>query len=260
MDASNLESISDDGSAIAANVVGEAGGPMGSVYLRKLDGSPGVRLGAGAAFVLSPDGKWVSGYSSKDGLVRQFKLFPTGAGEERPVAIPELDWGVVVGWLPGDQKYLVAGARHGKKEACFAWDASSNSLRTVCPEGIPDSILPLSPDRQWVLSGGPDGQTYTYPVAGGTPRLVRGLSPHDEPIGWRADNRSLFLVTHHDTNRSLPVSVLDIESGNKTSMMEIRPTRPVDEVFNLQISPDGQAYAYSFRVKVSDLYVATGLQ
>jgi serine/threonine protein kinase len=260
MDASNLKSISDDGTAIVANVVGEAGGPMGSVYLRKLDGSPAVRLGAGAAFVLSPDGKWVSGYSSKDGLVRQYKLFPTGAGEERAIAIRELDWGLVTGWLPGEQKYLVAGSRHGKKEQCFAWDASSNSLRSICPEGIPDNLLPLSPDRQWVLSGGPDGQTYAYPVAGGTPQLVRGLSPHDQPIGWRADNRSLFLLTHHDTNRTLPVSVLDIQTGNKTSWMEIHPMRPVDEVFNLQIAPDGQAYAYSFRVKASDLYAATGLR
>jgi serine/threonine protein kinase len=260
MDASNLESISDDGSAIVANIVGEAEGRMGSVYLRKLDGSPAIRLGAGAAFLLSPDGKWVSGYSSKDGLIRQYKLFPTGTGEEQTIAIRELDWGFVVGWLPGDRKYLVAGARHGKKENCFAWDASSSSLRSICPEGIPDNVLPLSPDRQWVLSGGPDGQTYAYPIAGGTPRLVRGLSLHDEPIGWRADNRSLYLVMHHDTNRVLPVSVLDIESGKRMPWMEIRPTRPVDEVVNLQITPHGEAYAYSFRVKVADLYVATGLQ
>jgi hypothetical protein len=260
MDASNLIGISDDGSAIAANVVGDAGGPMGSVYLRKTDGSPALRLATGGGFLLSPDGKWVSGYSSKDGLARQYKLFPTGVGEEQPIAIPGLAWGAVVGWLPGFQQYLVGGARPGKKNECFVWDGSSNNLRSICPEGLPDIIPLLSPDRQRVLSPGPDGRTYVYPVAGGKPQLVEGLTPHDNSRGWRADSRSIFITTHHDTNVTLPVSILDIESGKRTPWMEIRPSRPVDEVFNLEIAPDGQAYAYNFRVKVSDLYVATGLQ
>jgi serine/threonine protein kinase len=259
MNASNLEGISEDGTAIAANVVGEAGGPIGSVYLRKTDGSPAVRLASGRAWVFSPDGKWISGYSSRNGLDRQVKLFPTGAGEERLIAIGELAPANVVGWLPGDQQYLVEGMRPGKKLQCFAWDASTNRLRAICPEGIDDYLLLVSPDRQWVLGRAPDRQTYAYPVAGGKPQAVEGLSLHDEIVGWRADNRSVFITTHHDTNRTLPVAALDIASGKRTPVMEIRPARPVDEVFNLQITPDGQAYAYNFRVKVSDLYVATGL-
>jgi WD40 repeat protein len=260
MDASNLMGISEDGTAIAANVVGEGGGPMGSVYLRKTDGSPPVRLASGTGWVLSPDGKWISGYSSRNGVDRQNKLFPTGAGEERPVAPGELLGPAVFGWLPGDQQYLVQGIRPGRKIECFAWDASTNRLRPICPEGIPDQILLLSPDRQWVLSGGPDGQPIAYSVAGGKPQPVQGLSLHDQIVGWRADSRSLFITTHHDTNRTLPIAVLEIANGKRTPWMEIRPARPVDEVFNLGITPDGQSYAYNFRVKVSDLYVATGLQ
>ena len=149
--------------------------------------------------------------------------------------------------------------RPGKKLQCFAWDASTNRLRPICPEGIDDYLLLVSPDRQWVLGRAPDRQTYAYPLTAGQPTLVHGLSPHDEIVGWRADSRSLFITTHHDTNRTLPVAALDIASGKRTPVMEIRPARPVDEVFNLQITPDGQAYAYNFRVKVSDLYVATGL-
>jgi|SRR5579871_1148488 len=259
MDASNLRGISADGSMIAANVVGEAGGPMGSVYVRKTDGSPALRVASGTAFLLSPDGKSVSGYSSKNGIARQYKLFPTGAGEEQTVAIRGLQWNAVTGWL-GDQQYVVVGTRPGKKEECFVWNATNNSLRPVCPEGIPDDLGVLSPDRNWVLIGAGGGQAKAYPVAGGTPRVVPGLSPHDEIVGWRADSRSLFLTTHHDTQRTLPIDTLDLDSGKRTSWKELRPSRPVDEVSNPHITPDGEAYAYNFRVKVSDLYVATGLR
>ena len=261
LDASNLVGISDDGRTIATNIVGESGGPKGSVYLRKTDGSPPIRVGDGKAFALSPDGKWISGYAARDNVARQFLLFPTGAGEEYPVKIPALgNGGVVYGWLPGDRQYLVGGALPGKRWQCFAWDAGRNTLREVCPEGIPDQMMYLSPDRQWVLSVGPQGRLFAYSVAGGDPREVRGISAHDAVLGWRADSRSIFIAAHRDSNKTLPVSTLDIVSGQRTAWMEIRPMQSVDEVFNLRITPDGSAYAYNFRVKSSDLYTADGLR
>jgi len=261
LDASNLVGISDDGQAIVTTIVGESGGPMGSVYLRKTDGSPPIRVGDGKALDLSPDGKWISGYAARENVARQFLLFPTGAGEEFPVKIPTMgNGGVVVGWLPGDRQYVVIGELIGKRWQCFAWDASRNTLREVCPEGIPDAILNLSPDRQWVLSRGPKGGWFAYPVAGGAPREVQGISAHDTVIGWRADNRSIYIAAHRDSNKTLPVSTLDIVTGQRTAWMEVRPMQSVDEVFNLRITPDGSAYAYNFRVKSSDLYTADGLR
>jgi eukaryotic-like serine/threonine-protein kinase len=82
LDAGNLKSISDDGSMILASITGEGGGAKGSVYLRHTDGSPAIRLGDGVAFSLSPDGKWVTGYSSTETSNRKYMLTPTGAGEE----------------------------------------------------------------------------------------------------------------------------------------------------------------------------------
>ena len=101
LDSSLLAGISDDGSVIAASITGEGAGQKGSVYMRKLDGSQPIRVGDGRAFVLSPDGKWISGYSSADGANRQYHLLPTGAGEERPTQFPALQLGIVFGWMPG---------------------------------------------------------------------------------------------------------------------------------------------------------------
>ena len=70
----------------------------------------------------------------------------------------------------------------------------------------------------------------------------------------------MFVTTHHDVNKVVPVSVLDIGTGQTTPWKDITPGRPVDAVSNLQITPDGRAYAYNFLVKLSDLYIADGVK
>jgi hypothetical protein len=88
---------------------------------------------------------------------------------------------------------------------------------------------------------------------------VNGLSPHDIPIGWRNDNRSIYIVTHHDESKNIPVSILDPESGKSAPWKDIHAGRPVEQILNLAITPDGDAYAYNYIVKTTELYVAEGL-
>jgi serine/threonine protein kinase/Tol biopolymer transport system component len=265
LDHSLLAGISDDGSLIAASVTGEGGGPKGSVYIRKMDGSPPVRVSDGHAFVLSPDGKWISGYTSPDGVSRQFRLLPTGAGEERPVKVPGLGLSAPFAWV-GNERYIVMGLEQGKDSGsfwrCFFWDAQANAVRPVCPEGIPDDIVFASPDRKWVLSQAPGGGHLTaYPVDGGVPKPVVGMAPTGEgPIGWRSDSQSIYVWCTGDCPKTQTVSILNIETGKRTPFLEIHPARPVDEMDSIHITPDGRAYAYNFTVRLSDLYVASGLK
>jgi hypothetical protein len=86
------------------------------------------------------------------------------------------------------------------------------------------------------------------------------LTLHDIPIGWRADGRAIYIQTHADTNKKFRVSILDVNSGQRTPWKEILPARPVDQVLNLAITPDGRAYAYNFVQTTSDLYVVQGLR
>jgi Tol biopolymer transport system component len=262
LDASNLRGISDDGRVIAATIIGESGGPNGSVYLRKTDGSPPIRLGDGAATALSPDGKWVSGAISLNPQSWRFFVIPTGAGEEREISIPKLGGvNAVIGWSLDGQTLFIQGPSENKREwQLYAWNSVTGSLRAIGPSGIQDSAKLVSPDRTHIVSLGPDERWWSYPVEGGEARPITGLSTHDAPIGWRDDNRSLFVVMHHDENKMLHVSVLDSVSGQQTPWKQIQPSRPVDEVLNLKITPDGRAYAYNFRLKLSDLYIADGFK
>ena len=266
LDASDLASISEDGRMILADVTGASGGPHGSIYLRRTDGSAPVRLGEGKAFGFSPNGQWLTGYTTEDGVRRRFVLLPTGTGEEKQVSIPGLEKqsGLIVGWLPGDQNYLVEGQAAGSAKngwQLFAWDAVRGTLRAVSPQGMSGDTLPqISPDGQRYFDRGPDGQWHVYSIADGRQNEIRGLTRHDIPAGWRDDNHSIYVRTHSDTNQMMRVAVLDIDQGERKPWKEIRPSRPVDEVENLCVTPDGRAYAYNYRQATSDLYVVRGLR
>ena len=262
LEASEIASISQDGGMILADVVGASGGRGGSVYLRRTDGSPAVRLSEGNAFGFSPDGKWLTGYTTKDANNRKFVLWPTGTGEEKEVSVPGLEVALVIGWLPGEQNFLVSGARPGKKGwQRFAWDAAHGTLRAVSPEGMSGEGLPLvSPDGQRFLDRGPDGARHVYSIADGKQADIHGLTAHDIPAAWRADSHSIYVRTHADTNKMMRVSILDIDTGERKPWKEIHPSRPVDEVFNLCVTPDGRAYAYNYRQATSDLYLVKGLK
>ncbi len=266
LDASELASISQDGRTLLANVVGASGGPRGSIYLRRTDGSPPVRLGAGKAFGFSPDGKWLTGYTTPDAIHRDFVLLPTGTGEEKNVAVPGLNnqKGIIVGWLPGDQNYLVMGALAGNTKngwQLFAFDAVKGTLRAVSPQGMSGEGTPrLSPDRRRYYHQGPDGQWHVYSIADGKQGDMRGITAHDVPMGWRADNHSIYVLMHSDNSQMMRVGILDIDTGERKLWKEIHPSRPVDEVSNLCVTPDGRVYAYNYRQASSELYLVKGLK
>ena len=59
LDFTFLTDLSEDGRTLLFQEWGDGGGTAGSVYLRRMDGSPPLRLGEGFGLSLSPDGQWV---------------------------------------------------------------------------------------------------------------------------------------------------------------------------------------------------------
>jgi hypothetical protein len=223
--------------------------------MRRTNGSAPVRLGDGVAFGLSPDGKWVAGFSSRDTGNRMFELMPTGPGET-------IRSRLIVGWLAGGNYLVMEKSPGGNGVRYEAWDAVANTYRPVSPDGLPDSDeLPLvSPDGHRFLTIGPDGVRHIYSIDGGEPKPIVGLTPHDRVVAWNADGRSIYVAIHRNQNRTIPVSILEMESGKRTPWKEIKPMVPVDEVGSLRITPDGKAYAYNFTYLRSELFVADGIR
>ncbi len=154
--------LSADGKTVLFSESGEGGGAGYSVYIRKTDGSPAVRLGEGNTQDLSPDGEWALAivHSASD---PQLVAYPTGAGE--PKVFPK-DGVSVFGatFLPPDGKQiLITGSEAGHGSRLYLRDFSGGKPRALSPEGY-STIGVISPDGKWTVVRGPDRKRYLYPI------------------------------------------------------------------------------------------------
>jgi eukaryotic-like serine/threonine-protein kinase len=258
LDWSNASDISADGKTILFAEAGEGGGAGYSVYIRKTDGSPAVRLGEGSSQALSPDGKWalaITHIASEPQIV----LYPTGVGETKALPREGLV-AQVAHWLPDGKQILFTASEPGHGSRLYFQDLSGGKPHAISPEGYRSFSRCISPDGKLVAARGPDQRLYLYPVAGGEPSGIPGLTPEDTPTGWSADGRALYVYRR----RELPAKVyrLDIATGSKELWKELMPfdAAGIVSVSPPLIAPDGKAYAYNYIRTLSDLYLVEGLK
>ena len=249
-----LTDMSKDGKTVIFSETGEAEGTNYSIFLRKTDGSPAIRLGDGGSAFLSPDGQWVV---SAVGAPAKLMLLPTGVGEPRQLTDDKTEH-LGAAWLPDSKSIVFSAAEPGRGPRTYLLDVQGGAPRALTPEGTSGSLV--TPDGKRVLAVDAKYQCWLYPIAGGDPQKLNLTLGADESIaGFFGDGKSVFL-----TNSNLPVKIerVDLASGRREAWNEITPADPagVQGIPRIKFSADGKSYAYStFRV-LSDLYVVDGLK
>ncbi|MGE5244265.1 MAG: protein kinase domain-containing protein [Betaproteobacteria bacterium] len=242
--------LSDDGQWLLFDEEGDGGGPDYSVYLRKTDGSPAVRLGSGGALALSPDGAWALAQRLNPAPA-QLMLLPTGAGQAKQVtsdAITHLD-----GAFTADGRHIVfLGFEAGHKARLYRQDLAGGAAKAITPEGL---VGPLSPDGMMVATQ--DGRLYT--LAGGSERPIPGFEKTDGLVRWGRDARTLFVREPADGGAA-QVFQLDTTTGRRTPVRVIKPAAGTRGVNRILLTPDASAYVFGYRVVQCDLYQITGLK
>ncbi len=224
------------------------------VYLRKVDGSPPVRLGKGFATALSADGKWVLATSMRS--PSQVVLLPTGAGETREITNDNISHRVAA-FLRDDKHFLFSGDEPGHAPRVYVQEIDGSGPRPLTPEGV-YGFLRVSPDGNMVVISG-QRQSWLLPVGGGEPQLLRTVTPGEGICGWSADSRSLYVV-----HPGLPTKLfkLDTASGKREPIREFAPAdrAGVEQVGPIDMTADLRAYAYGFSRILTDMYVVDGLR
>jgi hypothetical protein len=261
-DSSNPLSLSRDGRQVLFMEVAatESGGTRSDevnadppLYLRGIDGSPAVRIGAGFPAALSPDARWVA----TCGAPRKVLIFPTGPGGDR-----RLDLGDVtcrdLGWFPDNGRLLVIGQQPGHGPRAYVVDAVSGNPRPLTPEGT--TCGPPSPDAREAPCTDEQGRVLLYPVAGGPPRPVLGLEPGETPGDWSTDGKSFFVARWEDMP-PIRVFVVNPATGGRRLWKEFQPA-DMTGVTDTSIvgTNDFQSYVYRYRRVLSDLYLIDGLR
>ncbi len=260
LDYSFAADLAADGKTLLFDEEGEAGGANYTVYLRKSDRSPVVRLGEGNALALSPDAKWALSIMPIPNS--PFLLLPTGTGEHRQLPLEGVSPEQAATWLPDSKQILFAASEQGRGVRLYVQSVEGGKPRAISPEGI-TSALPgfaVTPDGKSVAAIGLDRKGTLFPIEGGQPRPIPGLMDGEFPLRFSPDGRSLFVWRRGDVPAR--VSRVDIETGRREVWKDLLPADPagVERISNVLVAPDGKSYVYCYARLLSDLFVVEGLK
>ncbi|MFI4978447.1 MAG: protein kinase [Solirubrobacterales bacterium] len=260
LDYSFAADMSADGRLLLFDEEGEAGGANYTVYLRKSDHSPVVRLGEGNALALSPDGKWALSILPLPNS--PLRLLPTGTGDPRELPLPGLGAEQAAGWFADSKRILYAASEPGHGVRLYVQDIDGGKPQPITPEGILTALpgFAVSPDGKFVAAVGPEQKGAIFPAEGGEARPLSGLLPGEFPLRYSPDGRALYVWKRGD----LParISKIDLETGKRDVWKDLLPTDPagVERISNVLVTPDAKGYAYCYARLLSDLFVVEGLK
>jgi Tol biopolymer transport system component/tRNA A-37 threonylcarbamoyl transferase component Bud32 len=254
-DASSILDISSDGGAILFEELSYGTPRNPAIYLRKTDGSQAVRLGDGNRPVLSPDGKFVACILN-DAPKTELSLLPTGPGEARVFSTPGMHYDRVE-WFPDGQKLLFTGNQTNRPTRTYLEDIRGGAPTAITPEGTP--AMHVSPDGKY-LTAVMGGKLNLFPVSDAPQKPAIDVQGGESVVRWSADGRYVFL-RRNEGPTVVNINRLDLASGREVPWKQLKPADPVGvEIGEVVLTPDGNAYAYSFQRDISTLYLAAGLK
>lgn len=254
LDYSILRGLTPDGRQLLFDEEGEGGGHNYGVYLRPTDGSPAVRLGAGRALGISPDGAWVLTISpdANDRIV----LLPTGAGEPKKLPATGIRYSFAF-WHPNGRELIVAGNRPGEAVRLFVHPLEGGSPRALGPSSLggPPAI---SRDGRLIIAQDEKGVAQVYSLDGKEPpRPLPAVDREDVLVAWSADGEWLYAL-----RQGIPSTVerIHLLTGRRERWKEFPLPDPagVRSVSWVVFSADLTAYAYGYTQTLSDLYAVDG--
>ena len=250
--------LSRDGKTVLFYESGEGGGAGYSTYVRSMDGSPAVRLGEGQGVTLSPDGTWAVSLLHKL-TDAHLVLYPTGAGQPKPLSISGLAFSGGLRFLPDGRRVIVGASEPGRGQRYYLMDLEGGKPRPITAENT-RALGPISNDGKRFVANGPDGKQSIFPIAGGEPVPVPGFEPGETAVGWTADDR--FLYVQKRGGPAARIDRLDVGTGRRELWKEILPADAtgVVRISSVFLSPDGAFYVYAYSRVLSNLYLVEGLK
>jgi hypothetical protein len=238
-------------------VIGDWSSGDYSVYLAKLDGSAAVLLGNGAAGGISPDNKWVTSILPSD--TTKVMLLPTGIGETKVITAPKFRYRDAA-WASDNRRLVVRASESDHPLRFWVQDIASGSPRAVTPEGINGLFVTVN-HSDYVSARDQTSAVRLYPIDGGEPKPITGVTETDEVIGGSTDSDVVYVLPDAS---AIPEQIvkLNIATGRRQPFVTVSPTDPAGIVSLSRpiFSGDGKQYIYTQVRGLSVLYVATGLK
>jgi eukaryotic-like serine/threonine-protein kinase len=254
LDYSFIRAISNDGQLILFDEQGKGVASGYRTFVRNVDGSPAIDVGAGYAVAMSDDNKWTLSLRFIDDA-RELWMQPVGAGEARRIS-PAGWFALAVAQFFADGKRIAFVAREADRPPrIYVVNLGDGTPHPISPERVVG--IQISPDQKWIATATPAGPVLV-PVDGGDPLPVRGGLRGDNGRGWASDG-DLYVLNGNAT--AFRIDKLNPWTGTRTlwkqmrapGMVGVRLSPPV-------ITPDGRSYVYGYSLGFTDLFVLSGVR
>jgi serine/threonine protein kinase/Tol biopolymer transport system component len=255
LDRAVLVALSPDGKQVLFHEGGKGGGSLGTIFLRKTDGTGAVRLGEGYAVALSPDQKWVLVVTPS--TPPRYLLIPTGAGEVTELKMAGIENITLMGFAADSRRVVVIANEPGKPVRDFLYDPASSKVQPLTPEGVRAMV---TPDGKFLLARRDNAAPEIFPVEGGSPaREVKGLQEKDRPIQVTADGTTIYVANYNTMTAA--IYRLRVDSGDRqlVKTLEMRDPAGGFGITRAVTTADGQSFAYNTLRQLSELYLLQGL-
>ena len=264
LDRSIAIDLSADGRLLLLGEIGAGGGETGSAYLRRMDGSPAVRLGEGEPAALSPDGKWV--IVNNQGSPERLVLVPTGAGEPR-----SLENGAIVDYfgvrfLPDGRNMIFGAIAPGRGRKAYIQDTRTRSAPREWHGQVWGTAF--FPDGRRYVGRSPRHHEYcVFDLDGAELQLVPNIANEEVVIQTGADGQSVFvLAVQGARSMTMTIDRVDLSTGHRTRWKDVVIRDPAGVMYTRSgfvpflMTHDGSTYVYNYTRVLSTLWVVENIR
>ena len=251
-DDSGLADIADDGKWVLFS-------DRFGVYLRGTDGSSLVQLENIDAYAddLSPDGKKILATINTE--PPQLVILPGKAVTHDLLPRHNITGYSGARWFPLGDRIVFTGVEAGQNRRSYVQNLNGGAPTPLTPEGV--WVLSLNSKGTLGAAIGDDLPGISiWPMDGGPPHMVPNSQKGDRPVAWTTDDKALWIFRRYEV--PLQIVRLDIATGNRLNWRTLVPTdgTGVYSITEFAITPSGDAYAYSYKRVLSQLYQVMGLR
>ena len=255
LDRAVLRSLSPDGGQVLFDEAGKGGGSLGTIFLRKTDGTAAVRLSEGYSAALSPDQKWVLAFTPTN--PPRYSLIPTGPGEVTELKVAGVENIALQGFAADSRRVVFMANEPGHQVRVYLFDPAASKLQPLTPEGIRGIV---SPDGRFLLTRRANGTAEISPLESGSPaREIKGLQNKDNLIQVTADGTAIYVANYNGMSAS--IYLVRLENGERKLVKTLEMHDPAGGfgITRIAMTPDGQSFAYNTLRQLSELYLLQGL-
>jgi dipeptidyl aminopeptidase/acylaminoacyl peptidase len=164
---------------------------------------------------------WVTSILPSD--TTKVMLLPTGIGETKTITAPKFQYRGA-SWASDGRRLVVRAGESDRPLRSWVQDIAGGSPHAVTPEGI-NALFVIVDHSDYISARDSTSAIRLYPIDGGEPEPITGLTETDEVVGGSADSDVVY-VSPDLSAIPLQLVRVNIATGRRQSFVAVSANDP----------------------------------